>query len=110
LLHHHAGDRFEGFSAGVEPARGFVPEAVPLGIDISAHRPRHVDEFLSQHSDRVLTVCDHTHETCPVFPGSARMIHHSFEDPRNFPGSEEERVERFRRVRDKIRAYLRSFV
>jgi arsenate reductase len=103
LLRHDAGDRFEVHSAGTKP--GHVrPEAIAvmaeLGIDLTAHRSKHVDEFAGQHFDYVLTVCDNAREACPVFPAGTRTIHHSFDDPVS--------LEDFRRVRDEIRDYLRS--
>jgi arsenate reductase len=110
LLRHDAGDRFDVFSAGVRP-NAFLPQMPAvmseLGIDMSHHRPKHVNEFAGQSFDYVLTVCDHARETCPVFSGSTRMIHHSFVDPGSFP--EQERLARFREVRDQIREYLRAF-
>lgn len=113
LLRHDAGDRFEVFSAGVHPAEYVQPEAVAvmneLRIDISGHHPKHVNEFVGQPFDYVLTVCDHAHEMCPVFPGSTVTIHNSFIDPTASFGSDEERVELFRKVRDQIRKYLREF-
>lgn len=112
LLCHDAGDRFDVFSAGVEPFP-IRPEAIAVmrevGIDLSGHRSKHVNEFSGQRFDYVLTVCDHAREICPVFPGSASMIHHSFTDPGNFKGSEPERLARFRQIRDEIRDYLRTF-
>lgn len=112
LLRHDAGDRFEVFSAGVRPI-AIRSEAIAvmrdLGIDLSAHRSKHVDEFVGHSFDYVLTVCDHARETCPVFPGPTRMLHHSFADPGNFKGSNEERLAAFRKVRDEIREYLRNF-
>lgn len=112
LLRHDAGDRFEVFSAGVSPSR-VQPEAIAvlreLGIDLSQHRSKHVDEFVGQSFDYVLTVCDHARETCPVFPGQTVMIHHSFVDPGNCRGSAQERLEQFRKVRDQMREYLRTF-
>ena len=112
LLRHDAGDRFEVESAGTRP--GHVrPEAIAamreVGIDISSHRSKHVDEFQNQSFDYVLTVCDNAKETCPIHPGQMNRIHHSFEDPAAVQGSEEERLASFRRVRDQIRDYLRSF-
>jgi arsenate reductase len=112
LLRNDAGDRFEVESAGTKP--GHVrPEAIAamreIGIDISAHRSKHVDEFQNQSFDYVLTVCDNAKETCPIYPGQTNRIHHSFEDPAAVLGSEEERLASFRRVRDQIRDYLRSF-
>ena len=101
LLRHDAGDRFEVESAGTRPGR-VRPEAIAvmreLGIDISAQRSKHVDEFAGQPFDYVLTVCDNANESCPVFPGGAVRIHRNFEDPAT--------VEAFRRVRDEIRDYL----
>lgn len=61
-----------------------------LGIDISSHRSKHVDEFQKRHFDYVITVCDNAEESCPVFFGAAKRLHHSFEDPAAFQGSDEE--------------------
>ena len=112
LLRHDAGSRFEVFSAGTQPSR-VRPEAVTvmreLRIDISGNRSKHVDEFLEQQFDYVLTVCDNAKESCPVFPGHAIRIHHSFEDPAALQAPEPERLAMFRRVRDEIRAYLKNF-
>ena len=109
LLRHDAGDRFEVFSAGTKPSR-VRPEAIAvmreLGIDISRHRSKSVDEFAGQPFDYVLTVCDSARESCPVFPGDAIRIHQNFEDPAALQGSEQERLAVFRRVRDEIRQYL----
>jgi arsenate reductase len=112
LLRHDFGDRFEVFSAGTKP--GHVrPEAITamreLGIDISDHRSKSVDEFSGQHFDYVLTVCDNAKGSCPIFPSKAVMVHHNFEDPAALQGSEEERLALFRRVRDEIRQYLNHF-
>lgn len=113
LLRHDAGDRFEVESAGTRP--GHVrPEAIAVmrdvGIDITGHRSKHVDEFQGQHFDYVLTVCDHANEVCPVRPGAqGARLHRSFEDPAAHEGPEQERLALFRRVRDEIRDYLRTF-
>jgi arsenate reductase (thioredoxin) len=112
VLRHDAGDRFEVFSAGVNPTK-VRPEAIAvmgeLGIDLSAHRSKHVDEFAGQNFDYVLTVCDKARESCPIFPSTTVTIHHSFVDPAAYDGSEEERLALFREVRDQIRDYLRAF-
>ena len=113
LLRHDAGDRFDVASAGTKP--GVVrPEAIAamreLGIDISGHRSKHVDEFAATPFDCVITVCDNAKESCPLFPGAVKRLHHSFEDPP--PASEatlEERMAIFRRVRDELREYLHAF-
>jgi arsenate reductase len=112
LLRHDAGDRFEAFSAGTKPSQ-VRPEAIAalreLGIDISGHRSKGVDEFRGQHFDYVLTVCDNAKESCPIFPGRTIRIHRSFEDPAEARGTEEERLVAFRRVRDELRQYLSRF-
>jgi len=112
LLRHDAGDRFEVFSAGTKPGQ-VRPEAIAvmreLGIDISGHRSKHVDEFKAQPFDYVLTVCDHANESCPIYPGHTNRLHRSFDDPSAAQGSEPERLAVFRRVRDEIRDYLRTF-
>ena len=112
LLRHDAGDGFEVESAGTQAS--FVrPEAIAvmreLGIDISGHRSKNVDEFAGQPFDYVITVCDNARETCPVFFGKAERLHHNFEDPAAFTGTYEERLTVFRRVRDELRAYLLVF-
>jgi arsenate reductase len=112
LLRHDAGNRFDVVSAGTKPSH-VRPEAIAvmreLGIDISAHRSKHVDEFAGQSFDYVLTVCDHARESCPLFLGGAARLHHSFDDPAAVEGPEAERLSAFRRVRDELRAYLRKF-
>jgi len=115
LLRHlgnDAGDRFEVESAGTRPSR-VRPEAIAvmreLGIDISGHRSKSVDEFAGQRFDYVLTVCDNARETCPIYPGHTNRLHHSFDDPAAVEASEEARLAAFRRVRDEIRDYLRGF-
>lgn len=112
ILRHDAGDRFEVRSAGTKPGR-VRPEAIAvmreLGIDISGYRSKGVDEFREQDFDYVLTVCDNARESCPVFPGRAKRIHKAFEDPAALQGTETERISLFRRVRDEIREYLKTF-
>ena len=112
LLRHDAGDRFESFSAGIEPSR-VRPEAIAvmheIGIDLSSHRSKHVDEFRGQSFDYLLTVCDNARERCPIFSASAVIVHHSFADPAAIQGTEEERLSVFRVVRDEIRRYLTTF-
>lgn len=112
LLRHDAGHRFDVSSAGTNP-KPVRSEAVAvmheLGIDISGQRSKHVDEFAGQSFDYVLTVCDHAKEHCPIFPAATRMIHRDFEDPAPFDAPEAERLALFRRVRDDLRTFLRSF-
>jgi len=112
LLRHDAGGRFAVESAGAHAS--FVrPEAIAvmreIGIDISHQRSKAVDEFAGRSFDYVITVCDHAREACPVYPGHANRLHCGFDDPAAAQGSEQDRLQAFRRVRDEIRAYLRTF-
>jgi len=107
-----AGGYFDVESAGTRPSQ-VRPEAIAvmreLGIDISRHRSKSVDEFSGQRFDYVLTVCDNARETCPVYPGHTNRLHRRFDDPAAVEGSEEARLAAYRRVRDEIRDYLRGF-
>ena len=112
LLRHDAGDRFEVESAGLNP--GHVrAEAIAvmkeIGMNISGHRSKHVDEFAGQQFDYFLTVCDNANESCPVLPGQGVRLHHSFQDPAALQGTEQQRLATFRRVRNEIRDYLQTF-
>lgn len=112
LLRQDAGEGFEVESAGTKPSI-VRPEAIAamreVGIDISGHRSKSVQEFDGQKFDYVITVCDSARESCPVFFGAAKKLHRDFEDPAAPNGSEEERMALFRRVRDELRDYLREF-
>jgi arsenate reductase len=113
LLREMAGDRFEVSSAGVAPS-SVRPEAIAamleVGIDISGHRSKSVDEFANQKFDYVITVCDNANQQCPTFPGDTKRIHWSFDDPAAAQGDDEARLVEFRRVRDEILHRLRLFV
>jgi arsenate reductase (thioredoxin) len=113
LLRHDGGGRFEVESAGTHP--GTVrPEAVEamreIGVDISAHRSKSVDEFAGREFDCVITVCDNAKENCPVFPAKTERVHWSFDDPAAAAGGDHERLAVFRRVRDEIRGRLREWM
>lgn len=113
LLRELAGERMDVWSAGSRPSvvNPLAIEAMrERGIDISAHRSKHLDEFRTQPFDTVITVCDNAAESCPVFPGPAHRIHWSFPDPAAAEGSEAERVAAFRQVRDAIEARLREWL
>lgn len=108
-----ASDFLEVQSAGAKPA-GFVhPLAIKvmteLGIDISSHRSKHLNEFLVQPVETVITVCDHANQLCPVFPGQANRHHWSFADPARATGSEDEQLLAFRRVRDEIQRVFNAY-
>jgi arsenate reductase len=113
LLRHEAGDEYDVFSAGTDPA-GVRPEAVAvmreLWIDISGQQSKSLDEFIGQHFDYVITVCDKAKEKCPVFPGETVRLHWPFDDPARIQGSAEERLAEFRRLRDAIHARLMVFL
>jgi arsenate reductase len=113
LMRHEAGGRFEVFSAGTRPSQ-VRPEAIAvmaeIGLDISSHRSKSVDEFVGQDLDFVITVCDNAKETCPVFPGAIKRLHWPFEDPAAVEGSEEVRKAAFRRIRDRIHGRIMVFL
>src|SRR5215813_7790945 len=112
LLRHLASDRFAVFSAGTIAT--FVrPQAIAamkeIGIDISAHRSKSLNEFLEEPFDYVITVCDHAAQRCPTFPGSAKRIHWSIEDPVVI-GADEAQLEAFRVARDDLKNRIQHFV
>jgi arsenate reductase len=111
LLRHHADERFEAHSAGTE-ATHVRPLAVrameEAGIDISGQESKTLERYLKEPFDYVITVCDDANETCPFFPGAKSRLHWSFEDPSGAEGSEQERLEVFRRVRDGIGERLQA--
>lgn len=111
-LRKFAGNKAEVFSAGIE-AHGLNPRAVATmredGVDISHHTSNLVGEYDGKKFDFVITVCDNAREQCPYFPG-VQQFHHDFPDPARSTGSESEIAESFRKVRDMIKAYSKSFV
>ncbi|GAB2845678.1 arsenate reductase ArsC [Hymenobacter ruber] len=117
LLHDYLeqalGEHANVYSAGVE-VHGLNPRAVRVmaedGVDISRHTSNHVDEYTAVPFDYVITVCDHANEVCPVFPSTAKKLHHNFPDPAKATGSEEEIMDQFRSVRDQVKAYAHDFV
>jgi len=111
---HLKGDVLEAFSAGIE-THGLNPHAVRVmaeaGVDISGHRSKHVSELADTPLDYVVTVCGHAHETCPRFPGHARVVHMGFDDPPRLAAAEtdpDRALEHYRRVRDEIRAFIET--
>ncbi len=104
------GERWEARSAGTSPAARVHPLAVKamaeVGVDISGAKPEHVDAYLDQPWDLVVTVCDSAREACPTFPRPVPKLHLSFLDPAEAGGTDDERMRVFRRVRDEIRDRL----
>jgi arsenate reductase len=112
LLRHLGGDGYEVHSAGLVPS--YVrPNAIAvmkeIGIDISHHRSKSLNEFLDAHFDVVITVCDHAAQYCPTFPGEARRIHWSIKDPVVI-GDDEAQVEAFRTARDDLHKRISGFI
>jgi arsenate reductase len=108
-----AGDFLEVRSAGSKPAGHVHPLAIQvmkeIGIDISGHRSKHLDEFLRQPVETVITVCGNADQVCPVFPGQLNRHHWGFTDPAHATGTEEEKLAVFRRVRDEIRLVFGAY-
>ena len=113
LVNFYLGDRFQAFSAGTEATR-VNPLAsqvlAELGIDISGHRSKTLDEFVGEQFDYVITLCDSANEQCPLFFGGVKRVHIGFDDPSRLPGTPEEVLPEFRRVRDEIRHKLTDFL
>jgi arsenate reductase len=115
LLRHLAGDRFNAYSAGTEP-KGINPIAEKvlheIGVDTSGVRSKHVNEYLGKVPFHyVIVVCDHANDACPrVWPGALQRLFWPFEDPPAFPGTEQEKLEKFREIRDQIRDRLSAWV
>jgi arsenate reductase len=112
------GDKIDVYSAGIE-THGLNPNAVKVmseaGVDISGHHSDNIDEFMNIGLDYVVTVCGHAHETCPMFPGTAEVIHIGFDDPPKMAAklaekgaSEEEQLDCYRKVRDEIRRFVET--
>jgi len=114
FLRKYAGERYEAFSAGLEP-KGINPYIIQvmceIGIDLSRHTSKHLSQFLGKTSFAyVITVCDQAEKNCPYFPGADVRLHWSFEDPAAFKGTPEETLAKFREVRDQIDAQLRGWI
>ena len=113
VLQAAAGDLVEVASAGSKPAGYVHPLAIrvmrEIGIDISAHRSKHLDEFLSQPVQTVITVCGNADQACPMFPGQVHRHHWGFDDPAHATGTEDEQLAVFRRVRDEIRRVFGAY-
>ena len=108
------GEQLEAWSAGIE-THGLNPNAVLVmaeaGVDISGHASKNLNQLQDVEFDYVITVCGNAHETCPVFPGQAKVVHHGFDDPpalARSAGSEAEALGHYRRVRDEIRDYVNT--
>lgn len=113
FLRAYGGEKYEAYSAGTKPS-AVNPLAVEVmrevGIDISGQRSKNVGEYVGQHFPLVITVCNNAREHCPIFPGPCLREHWPFDDPAEATGTNEERLQMFRRVRDEIGVRIRSWV
>ena len=106
-------DKFRVASAGSKPAGYVHPLGIrvmqEIGIDISGHHSKHLDEFLSDNVETVITVCGNADQVCPMFPGQVNRHHWGFDDPAHATGTEEEQLAVFRRVRDEIARVFQAY-
>jgi len=113
ILRAAAGDVVDVASAGSKPAGYVHPLAIKamqeIGIDISGHHSKHLNEFLTQPIETVITVCGNADQACPMFPGQVNRYHWGFDDPAHATGTEEEQMAVFRRVRDEIRRVFEAY-
>lgn len=113
LINHDLGDRYQAFSAGTE-ATAVNPRAIKvmqeLGINISGHHSKIMDDFAKERFDYVITLCGDAHERCPLFFGGVERLHIGFHDPSAAGGSEEEILAEFRKVRDEIKMTLVEYL
>lgn len=113
ILQKTLGEGYDVQSAGSKPAGYVHPLAIrvmkEIGIDISGHRSKHLEEFLKQPVETVITVCGNADQACPMFPGQVNRYHWGFDDPGHATGTEEEKLAVFRRVRDEIRKVFEAY-
>ncbi len=113
ILRNVAGDLFEVHSAGSQPAGYVHPKAITaleeIGIDISSHKSKHMDQFLDRDIQTVITVCGNADQACPVYPGQLNRYHWGFDDPAKMEESESEIVNAFRRIRDQIKLVFEAY-
>lgn len=113
LLRSFGGNDFEVFSAGTEP-KGLHPITIEImreqGIDVSSHESKHLDKYLGDTFDYIITVCDRINDNCPTFPGDVERIHWNFDDPAIDAGSPEEQHRLFKRIAGEISERIRVWV
>ena len=113
ILRAAAKGTFEVASAGSKPAGYVHPLAIKalaeIGLDISQHTSKHMNEFLHREVETVITVCGNADQACPVFPGQVNRYHWPFTDPAHAPGDEAEQMKVFREVRDEIRRVFEAY-
>lgn len=108
------GGEWQAASAGSNPSGYVHPLAITamseLGTDLSSHRSKSVDEFADSSFDLVVTVCDNARDSCPTFSNATDVLHWPFEDPADATGSEAERLEVFRQIREQIRSRIQTYL
>jgi arsenate reductase len=115
FLRKYGGDQYDAYSAGTEP-KGINPytERVmeEVGINLSGQHSKHVKEYMGKvHFGYLITMCDEAEESCPTtFPGIGQRLHWSFEDPSAFTGSEDEKLAKFREVRNQIEQHIKTWL
>lgn len=113
ILQKALGDVYDVRSAGSKPAGYVHPLAIrvmkEIGIDISNHQSKHLNEFLQQPIETVITVCGNADQACPIFPGQVNRYHWGFDDPAHATGTEEDKLAVFRRVRDEIKSVFEAY-
>lgn len=111
LLKAMYGDRFEAYSAGTQVTRVnpyVIKSMAEIGIDLTSHRSKHLNEFINQDIDCVVTVCDNAKEVCPYFPNAKNRLHRSFSDPSKFNGEEEKILLEVAKVREEIKSWIKE--
>ena len=113
ILRNAASDLIEVASAGSNPSGYVHPKAITalneIGIDISSHTSKHMNDFINQDIHTVITVCGNADQACPTYPGQSHRHHWGFEDPAHAEGSEDEIMEVFRKVRDEIKLVFEAY-
>ena len=113
ILRAAAGDLIEVHSAGSKPAGYVHPKAIQvlkeIGIDISGHTSKHMNDFLDRNIATVVTVCGNADQACPMYPGQVNRYHWGFDDPAHATGTDEEILQQFRRVRDEIKLVFEAY-
>ena len=113
ILRNSAAELIEVASAGSNPSGYVHPKAITalneIGIDISSHTSKHMNDFLDQDIHTVITVCGNADQECPTYPGQFHRHHWGFEDPAHAEGSEDEIMEVFRKVRNEIKLVFEAY-
>ncbi len=111
LLRHYGRGKYPVSSAGTDPTQVHpmtVEVMEEIGIDLSGHRSKHVDDLLKESFDVIITTCDDARDQCPVYPGEGERLHWGLDDPAGAKGSREDRLDAFRRVRDRLIELIRA--